>query len=943
MGNEREAVTATLEALTGHLMQIQALLEDKEVSLRESVETWEQCQYAARDIGQWIDNTKDSLNSPASKKRSLRDQLTARAKVAAEVDIQRTKLHIATQKLKVNFHAGVDEEVGVAQEVMQLQGRLDELYSDLQDQCRTLQATVTQMDNYHHEITGLRQQMLSAETQLRQLSNLAYSQRERDKAQPDEDVVLQQQEVLQAHIESHLHQIHELTQRIYNIDSTELVLTTTENDNHDTTETIITHTTHLQQQHISSPSTVVEISFAHDHDRETDSEVKQLTSTDEKTLVYRDDASVGGKNEATVAAIDLPLSWADVAAGRKSPNPQSFSDETIQFSFNQAYSRPQSQAASRPQSQTASRPASQVAATSSQTGSRPTSVASRPHSQSASRYATPNPSPKPRKKQPFRDPDAVDKQKDKQSLYIQKDKQEEDETDFKTVSHQKTDGRPPIRERKVRQSEKQQQFSKSQKSQSFEQDEKTRRYHDRKEQSIRQKVKDVSYQEKQSDTKTKKINDYKSPQNIPSGSEKQRDRSQETKASKTVAAKRSPLKKSHSEDSHDTTTIEQTVSQPVYSIWSGKKTYAEILKGQLEAAAQEAAAQAMRMSEKPVEEVYLQDQSVVVTTYTATVTSYVTSGITTSITAPQSIGMEDISCYTTSSMPSSVVTSQVLEEMEVIPPGNNENHQQASMEYGSWKVENQEQQQKPQILQLTEQDPFSYKEYVTEKAYLTDRSIEVQQNEQDFMDISINLENQQIKQHQESFENSPNVSKTHISHDYPMDIEVTNIETSTITASSRASSNLETMSFYESVNQYPVTTFSTEVYNNNFNDISVYNDSLLTQSSSSASMFTSSIPDYMPSELMSQVQQRTPTPSLIMSSETPVQVVTDVVQTELPSTGYMHDVSLVAQGSVLDEELSINNTIVEIKESPQPPTDHKLTIHIPSDQAKLSLVVEDAE
>merc|ERR1712106_281861 len=427
------------------------------------------------------------------------------------------------------------------------------------------------------------------------------------------------------------------------------------------------------------------------------------------------------------------------------------------------------------------------------------------------------------------------------------------------------------------------------------------------------------------------------------GSEKQRDRSLEAKASKTVAAKRSPLKKSHSEDSHDTTTIEQTVSQPVYSIWSGKKTYAEILKGQLEAAAQEAAAQAMRMSVKPVDEVYLQDQSVVVTTYTATVTSYVTSGITTSITAPQSIGMEDMSCYTTSSMPSSVVTSQVLEEMEVIPPGNNEDHQQASMEYGSWKVENQEQQQKPQILQLTEQDPFSYKEYVTEKAYLTDRTIEVQQNEQDFMDISSNLENQQIKQHQESFENSQNVSRTHISHDYPMDIEVTNIETSTITASSRASSNLETMSFYESVNQYPVTTFSTEVYNNNFNDISVYNDSLLTQSSSSASMFTSSIPDYMPSELMSQVQQRTPTPSLIMSSETPVQVVTDVVQTELPSTGYMHDVSLVAQGSVLDEELSINNSIVEIKESAQPPTDHKLTIHIPSDQAKLSLVVEDVE
>jgi len=505
--NEREAVTATLEALTGHLLQVQALLEDKEVSLRESVETWEQCQYAARDIGQWIDKTKESLDSPASKKRSLRDQLTARAKVAAEVDIQRTKLHIATEKLKVNFHPGVSEEVGVAQEVMQLQGRLEELYSDLQDQCRTLQATVTQMDNYHQEITGLRQQMLNAETQLRQLSNLAYSQKDRDKAQPEDDVVLQQQEVLQAHIESHLHQIHELTQRIYNIDPTELVLTTTENDNHDTTETIIQHTSHLQQQHISSPATVVEISFSHDQDMETDSEVKQLTSTDVKSIVTTEtyeDSSVGGKIDITATTIGLPLSWADIAAGRKSPNPQSFIDDTLQCNISQASSRPQSQAASRPQSQLASRPSSQAAATSSQTASRPTSAAPRSHSQGASRYTTPQPSPKPRKKQPLKDPDAVEKQKDTQSLDIQENKKEKNEKQYKTASYQKTDGRPPVRERKMRQNERQQQFSKSQKSQSFEQDEKTRKYQDRREQGIKQKVEGVSYQENQYDKKNKK-------------------------------------------------------------------------------------------------------------------------------------------------------------------------------------------------------------------------------------------------------------------------------------------------------------------------------------------------------------------------------------------------------------------------------------------------------
>merc|ERR1711962_548067 len=462
----------------------------------------------------------------------------------------------------------------------------------------------TQTDTYHQEISALRQQMLNAETQLRQLTNLATSHRDRDKTSASENVVLQQQEVLQNQIESHLHLIHELTQQIFNIDPTELVPTTTEKDDHDTTETIIKHTTHLQVQQNNSSTTVVDVSFSHDQDRESDSEVKELTSTDVKSLVYEEsnnNTSVQGRLETSAATVGLPLSWADIAAGRRSPNPQSFSDETIQLGTTQSFSRPQSQAASRPQSETASRPTSQAAATSSQ-------ITSRPQSQSKSKYSTPIASPKPRKRQPFRDPDAEQRSKDTQSLDRQ-DKKEGYEKYQKSASYHKTDEKPPVRERKFRQNERQQQFSKSPKSQSFEQDAKTRRYHDRKDQNARQKDEGFYYQE---NTKSRKNVDDKNPQNIASRSNKHRDRSQEiikqrdgsqeTNVSKQVPAKRSPLKKSHSEDSHDKTSSQERPTQPIHSIWGGKKTYAEILKGQLEAAA---AAQAMQMSKNTMEKVHL--------------------------------------------------------------------------------------------------------------------------------------------------------------------------------------------------------------------------------------------------------------------------------------------------------------------------------------------------
>lgn len=53
-------------------------LQEQLSLLQEMVEEWEQCERKIREVGAWVDKMKGNLESPSFKKRSLRDQLTAR-------------------------------------------------------------------------------------------------------------------------------------------------------------------------------------------------------------------------------------------------------------------------------------------------------------------------------------------------------------------------------------------------------------------------------------------------------------------------------------------------------------------------------------------------------------------------------------------------------------------------------------------------------------------------------------------------------------------------------------------------------------------------------------------------------------------------------------------------------------------------------------------------
>merc|ERR1712045_647483 len=67
---------------------------------------------------------------------------------------------------------------------------LDLLTERVKEQCKTLEACLTQLDQYQQEIGVLRQQILACEGELRTVSSPAYTAKDRDKALAEQSVSL---------------------------------------------------------------------------------------------------------------------------------------------------------------------------------------------------------------------------------------------------------------------------------------------------------------------------------------------------------------------------------------------------------------------------------------------------------------------------------------------------------------------------------------------------------------------------------------------------------------------------------------------------------------------------------------------------------------------------------------------------------------------------------
>ncbi len=115
--------------------------------LQEMTEEWEQCEKKLKDVKVWLEKARQTLESPLNKKRPLRDQLSLREKMLGDVTIQKTKINMAIEKLQVHFRSGVTGSPDVVQTSHELIEQLDALLADINQQSKTLEAAVLQLDH----------------------------------------------------------------------------------------------------------------------------------------------------------------------------------------------------------------------------------------------------------------------------------------------------------------------------------------------------------------------------------------------------------------------------------------------------------------------------------------------------------------------------------------------------------------------------------------------------------------------------------------------------------------------------------------------------------------------------------------------------------------------------------------------------------------------------
>ena len=114
--------------------------------LMEMTEEWEQCEKKLKDVKTWLEKAKQTLESPLNKKRPLRDQLSMREKMLGDITIQKTKINMSIEKLQIHFRSGVTGQPDVIESSKELMSLLDALLVDINQQSKTLETAVLQLD-----------------------------------------------------------------------------------------------------------------------------------------------------------------------------------------------------------------------------------------------------------------------------------------------------------------------------------------------------------------------------------------------------------------------------------------------------------------------------------------------------------------------------------------------------------------------------------------------------------------------------------------------------------------------------------------------------------------------------------------------------------------------------------------------------------------------------
>ena len=128
--------------------EVESVMMEKNATLQEMTEEWDQCEKKLKETKSWISKAGDSLESLQNKKRPIRDQLNMRDKMLSDITIQRKRAQMALEKLKVHFREEIKTEQDIQKLGREIVSELDQLVEHIKDQCKTLESCLTQLDQY---------------------------------------------------------------------------------------------------------------------------------------------------------------------------------------------------------------------------------------------------------------------------------------------------------------------------------------------------------------------------------------------------------------------------------------------------------------------------------------------------------------------------------------------------------------------------------------------------------------------------------------------------------------------------------------------------------------------------------------------------------------------------------------------------------------------------
>jgi hypothetical protein len=148
----------------GFLYIFDSFLSLQNAMLAEMAEEWEQCENKLKESLTWVEKSRSNLNALSNRKRPIRDQLSLRERTQGEMSVQRTKVVMAVEKLKVHFDSfrtnghhtnsdsseiswdGVERDVNVLGRM--IESDLDTLQGEIRAQNSELEQCLTQLGQY---------------------------------------------------------------------------------------------------------------------------------------------------------------------------------------------------------------------------------------------------------------------------------------------------------------------------------------------------------------------------------------------------------------------------------------------------------------------------------------------------------------------------------------------------------------------------------------------------------------------------------------------------------------------------------------------------------------------------------------------------------------------------------------------------------------------------